>query len=79
MADISSIGSATAAVSLTKSDATTFSATKALYIGTTGDVAVRMQNGLTITFKTVPVGILPISCTQLLSTGTGAAEVLALY
>lgn len=70
---------ATSAVALTKSDTTVIGLTRALYIGTTGDVAVRMADGRSVTFKTVPVGVLPIQCDQLLSTGTTAAEVVALY
>ena len=69
---------AMAAVAVTKSDSTILDVTRALYIGTTGDLAVRMTNGETITFKTVPVGILPIQVDKVLSTGTTAAEIIAL-
>lgn len=68
------------ATAITKSDVTVIDVTRAIYIGTTGDLAVRMaESGDTITFKTVPVGIFPIQVDQVLSTGTTAAEMIALY
>ncbi len=69
---------AMSAVAVTKSDSTVIDITRALYIGTTGDLAVRMADGNTITFKTVPVGLLPIQVDKVLSTGTTAAEIIAL-
>jgi hypothetical protein len=65
------------ATAVTKSDVTVVNF-EALYIGVTGDVAVITKGGTTITFKNVPVGILPISCTKVLSTGTGASEIIGL-
>lgn len=73
------VASAYNAVSVTKSDATILQTFRALYIGTTGDVAVRMASGASITFKTVPVGVLSVQGDQVLSTGTTAAEIIALY
>lgn len=52
---------------------------KALYVGVTGDVKVTMANGTDVTFKNVPVGILPIRAKRVFSTGTDASEILALY
>ena len=75
----SNLAPAKHATSVTKSDATILPVFRALYIGTTGDVAVRMPSGASITFKTVPVGILEVQGDQVLSTGTTAAEILALY
>jgi len=67
------------AFAITKSDATVFtSVTRALYIGTSGDVAVKMKGGTTLTFVAVPVGILPIRAEQVLSTGTTAANIIGL-
>lgn len=71
--------SAVEAVSITPSDTATFDVTRALYIGTTGDVAVKMKNGATITFSSAPVGVLPIRVQQVLSTGTTASGIIALY
>lgn len=68
------------AVALTKSDATVFGMTRGLYIGGAGDVAVRMKDGTTPTFSGATTGsILPIQVDKLLSTGTTATLVLALY
>jgi hypothetical protein len=67
------------AVAVTKSDATILEKTRALYIGGTGDVAVRMADGSAVTFSAVPVGILPIQVDQVKSTGTTATLILALY
>lgn len=65
---------------LTKSDTTTYSAMRGLYVGGAGDVAVADQDGNTATFSAVPVGtILPVCATQLLSTGTTATLVLGLW
>lgn len=71
----------TSAIAVTKSDVTVLAPTAALYIGVSGDVAVNMTQGngiVTVVFKAVPVGILPIQVTQVLSTGTTATNVLAL-
>lgn len=68
------------AVAVTKSDATLLPQTRGIYVGGTGDVAVKMADGGTVTFSAVPVGtILPIQVTQVLSTNTTATLMLALY
>jgi hypothetical protein len=72
--------SAHGAAALTKSDATIFPVCRAIYVGGTGDVAVTMADGQTsIIFSAVPVGVFPIQITQLLSTGTTATNIIALY
>lgn len=73
------IAAAYDAASLTKSDSTVFPTTRSLYVGGTGDVAVRMASGTVITFSAVAVGILPVQVNKLLSTGTTATNVIALY
>jgi len=71
--------SAHSAVAVTPSDSTVIPVTRALYVGTTGNIAVRMaEDGNSITFTTVPVGILPIQVDQVLSTGTTASNIIAL-
>lgn len=52
---------------------------RALYIGVAGNVAVITTAGTTITIPNVPVGVLPLSCTRVLSTGTAASNIIALY
>ena len=65
------------AFSVTPSDATVL-AFEALYIGTTGNVAVVTNGGTTITFSNVPVGILPIRGTKVMSTNTTASNIVGL-
>lgn len=67
------------AVAVTKSDSTVFTApTRGVYVGGTGDVAVRMwYSGNSVTFVAVPVGsVLPIAVDQVLSTGTTATSIV---
>jgi hypothetical protein len=65
---------------ITKSDATVFTiSTRAIYVGTGGDLAVRMISGNSATFTNVPDGtILPLRCDKVLETGTDASEILGL-
>lgn len=71
---------ATTLVALTKSDSATFSPTRGLYVGGAGDVAVVDLSGNSVTLVGALAGsVLPIRCTQLLSTGTTATNVIALY
>lgn len=54
--------------------------TRALYIGVSGDVKVDMVGtGEGITFKAVPVGVLPVQVTRVYATGTTATDLLALW
>lgn len=66
---------------ITKSDTTVLSPIcRRLYVGGTGDVAVRMLDGSTPVFKAVPVGTtLDIQFDQVLSTNTSATLMVALY
>jgi hypothetical protein len=75
------VGSVAYGVAVTKSDSTVLNGTRALYIGGTGDVAVRMEGGQnSLTFSAVPSGTtLPIRVDQVLSTGTTATLILALW
>jgi hypothetical protein len=68
------------AIAVTPSDSTTFPVTRALYVGGTGNITVRMADGQdTVLFTAVPVGIFPIQVDKVYSTGTGATAILALY
>lgn len=52
---------------------------RALYIGTSGDVAVVTRGRSTsVIFQNCPVGILPVQVTKVLSTGTTASDILGL-
>lgn len=55
---------------------------RALYIGVSGDVTVQTQNGggvASVTFKSVPIGILPVRCSRVMATNTTATNIVALY
>jgi len=68
------------AVAITPSDSTSIPVTRAIYVGVTGNIAVKMaEDENTLTFANVPVGILPIQVSQVLSTGTTATTMIALY
>lgn len=69
------------AAAVTKHDTNDLTyASRALYIGVTGDVVVNMAGtGSAITFKAVPVGVLPIRVTRVLSTGTTATDIVSLW
>lgn len=67
---------------VTPSDATVFShPTDALYVGASGDVAVRMKSGQSVTFVGVVAGsTLLIQVDKVLSTGTNpGTNIIALY
>jgi hypothetical protein len=66
-------------LAVTPSDVTVLNPTRALYIGTTGNLTVRMYGGQNnVTFTTVPVGIFPIQVDRVLATGTTASNIVAL-
>lgn len=69
---------AVGAYDITPSDSATQNA-RALWIGTSGDVAVQTRGRSTsVVFQNVPVGILPVQVTKVLSTGTTASDILGL-
>jgi hypothetical protein len=73
------ISAAYNAVAVTKNDSTVFPTTRSLFIGAAGDVAVRMASGATLTFSNVAAGIFPVQVDKVLSTGTTATGIVALY
>ena len=75
------VPNATNAAAVTPSDSTVFAASLGLYIGTTGDVAVRSKGTQgNVTFVAVPAGtVLPIVVDRVLSTGTTASNIVRLY
>jgi len=67
------------AVAVTPSDATVIPFTRGVYVGGTGNIAVRM-NGTTSLFSGVPAGTtLYITVDQILATNTTATLINALY
>lgn len=75
------IGPAVRAQAVTKSDSTTYSGMRALYVGGAGDVAVKLGGDTTaVTFSSVPAGTtLDISATYVMSTNTTASAMVALF
>jgi hypothetical protein len=74
---------AKAAVVVTPSDATIIPTTRALYIGVSGNLSVRMAwDDNNIIYANVPVGIFPIQVNMVYSTtggATTASSIVALY
>jgi len=50
-----------------------------LYIGLTGDLALRNNAGDSIIFQNVAVGFVDISPDRVLATGTTASQIIGLY
>lgn len=68
------------AVAVTPSDATVLEASKGLYIGGSGNVAVTMKDGTSVTFTGISAGMIhPISVTKVKATGTTATNIVAVY
>ena len=69
------------AVAVTPSNATVLSPTRALWVGTAGDVTVRMWRDQTIVaFVGVPAGtMLSVCVDQVRSTGTTAGAITAVW
>lgn len=54
--------------------------TRGLYVAVTGDLAVEMVDGSTVTFTDIAAGVFhSIAVTKVLSTGTTATGIVALY
>ena len=69
------------AVAITASDSDELdNVTRAIYVGSTGDLKVVTLGGDTIVFKSLPAGaLLPVRAKQVLSTGTTASDLVALW
>ncbi len=67
---------------VTKSDSTTYAGARALWVGTTGDVAVipAIAGGSAVTFTAVQGGtLLPIMVSKVMSTNTTASNMVILF
>lgn len=54
--------------------------TRALYVGGAGDIALVTSGGDTVTFAAVPAGsILPVRAKRVLTTGTTATNIIAIW
>ncbi len=72
---------ASAGIAVTPSDTVNFSVpSRALYVGSGGTLAIGMLSGDDLTFIGVPSGsFLPVRANQVLSTGTTASAIVALF
>jgi len=63
---------------VTKSDVTVFDAPQAIYVGTGGDIALRLIGDSTVvTYTNVPNGtFLPVLCDKVMSTNTTASDIV---
>lgn len=66
---------------VTKSDSAELAAvSRALYVGTGGDLRIRTAGGADLLFKAVPAGaLLPIRADMVFATNTTATDIVALY
>jgi hypothetical protein len=70
----------TSARSVTKSDSTIIAATRGIMAAVTGDLAVVFPDSTAVTFTSIVAGqIYPISVIKVMSTGTTATGIVALY
>lgn len=68
------------AAAITPSDVTDLTApTRSIYVGTTGNMTVKMYGGETVTFTAVPVGVFPIQALRVNATGLTAGSLVALW
>jgi hypothetical protein len=73
------IASAYSGAAITPSDATIIPITRAVYVGVTGNIAVRHGDGTLVTYSNVAVGVFPIQVDKVLSTGTTATTMIAMF
>ena len=53
---------------------------RAIYVGTAGDISAELASGTQVTFTAVPAGmILPLRLRRVRATGTSARDIVALW
>lgn len=68
------------AAAVTPNDSTDLTtSSRALYVGTTGNIKVTTVGGNAVTFTSVPVGWFPVRCSRVWSTGTTASNIIAVW
>lgn len=76
---LDAISPAAAAAAVTPHDTNLIDPTKGIYVGTAGDLKVTMLDGTALTFTALAAGIVhPLTVVQVFSTGTTAANIVAL-
>lgn len=78
---INQLTSGRRAAAITKSDSTVLEVTRAIYVGTGGDVAVLMVDDTSaVTFPNVQTGtMLELRVTKVMSTNTTASNMVAIW
>lgn len=73
-------GPANDGFSVTPSDVSTLTdITRAIYVGTAGNISLTLTSGAALTFMNVPSGtILPVRATEVKATGTSATDLIGL-
>lgn len=66
------------AYAVAPSDGAPSGAFRALYVGVTGDVTIMTLAGVSVLFRNVATGILPVSGQGVKATGTSASAIVAL-
>jgi len=67
-----------ASVDVSSNDVTLDRTSRAIWVGTLGDLEVVTEQGSTVVFKQAQ-GVVPIQATQVLNANTTAADILALF
>ena len=68
------------AVTVTPSDSNDLAITsRAIYVGTSGDLRVTTASGSIVTFVAVPEGMLPMRVSRVHASGTTASDIVAVW
>jgi hypothetical protein len=78
--NLGSMGACEALVAITPNDSTDLGeVTRALYVGTAGDVKVMCLDSSQVTFTAVPAGtVLPVRIKRVMNTGTTAGSLIGM-
>jgi hypothetical protein len=77
---VKTFSSAQSASTVSPSDTNVLPQTRGLYIGGSGNLAVVMADGSSVTFTGVTAGVIfPVSVTKVMATGTTATNIVAVY
>jgi len=66
-------------VPVVPSDVLALPPTRAIYVGTPGNITLQHIDGTSVLFTAVVAGILPVAVVRVMATGTTAANLIALY
>jgi hypothetical protein len=77
--DVTESYAALKSTTITKSDSTVLPLTAAVYVGVAGDLAVQYRDGTQDIIRNAYAGYHPLQVVKVLSTGTTAASMNAIY